>query len=77
MSLCRVSLSVPADNITHTSAKIVDARDFHTGAPIPFEVARGLFLRRVELCEALRDCDYFIKEILEAEDAAEDRLRLL
>ncbi len=51
------------DNIERERAHIVDVRDVHTYAPVPFEVSRGRYLRRVDPYQAILDKEYYVKEV--------------
>jgi hypothetical protein len=53
------------DNIERDRAHIVDVRDCHTYAPVPFAQAAGRFLRRVEPFQAIMDREYFVREVQE------------
>lgn len=61
--------SIPAsqiffdDNIERDRAHIIDVRDAHTFAPVPFTTSRGVCIRRVAPLLAIRDPAYFIKEV--------------
>jgi hypothetical protein len=53
------------DNIERDRAHIVDVRDCHTYAPVPFELANKRYLRRVEPYSAILDREYYVKEVQE------------
>ena len=49
------------DNIFHSNAHIVDARDVRTGESIPFSIAKNSHLIRVEPVNAILDPMYFVR----------------
>jgi hypothetical protein len=55
------------DNIELTHSHIVDARDHITGAAIPFEETKDVYLHRVRPIEVILDKHYFIAEIAKME----------
>lgn len=53
------------DNIERDRAHIVDVRDCHSFAPVPFAMANRRYLRRVEPYHAILDREYYVKEVQE------------
>jgi hypothetical protein len=51
------------DNIGEHEAGIVDVRHSHTGEPIPFRLTKNVFLVRANAAEAVRDPQYFVKQL--------------
>ena len=54
------------DNIERDRAHIVDVRDWHSYASVPFSESKGLYLRRVEPYRAILERDYYIQEVVDA-----------
>lgn len=63
------------DNIERDRAHIVDARDAHTFAPIPFSITENVFMKKVEPYFAITDPDYYVKLVEDMVDRQLDYLR--
>lgn len=50
-------------HIRETDAHCVDVRDVVSGEPLLLSQAEGLFLHRVDFCQAIADVDYFVKAL--------------
>jgi hypothetical protein len=59
------------DNVVSTRAKIVDARDYHSGESVPFSRSKNLYLRTANVPAALLDPDFFIKGVVDSEAKAD------
>ncbi|KAA0174460.1 hypothetical protein FNF27_04056 [Cafeteria roenbergensis] len=59
------------DNIGGHRAKIVDARDYTTGEPVPFSRSKGLFLRKVAMPLVLKGDSFFVDGVRDAERRAD------
>lgn len=59
------------DNIGGHRAKIVDARDYATGEPVPFSRSKGLFLRKVAMPLVLECESFFVDGVRDAERRAD------
>lgn len=59
------------DNIGGHRAKIVDARDYSTGEPVPFSRSKGLFLRKVAMPLVLESDSFFVDGVRDAERRAD------
>ena len=60
------------DNVGEDDACIVDVRNAVTGDPIPFSETKNVFVVRANIAEAVRDPQYFVKQL---QSCAENRAK--
>ena len=62
-----LSTWTPNDALPERDARIVDARDAASGAPLPFSSTRNVFTVRVDTLSAILNPDYFVEVVARCE----------